>query len=88
MNLKEKMSSAIKVTDELLLNVPITSVIGNNEFTIENYKGIVLYSENKIRINTSIGIVTIVGDELALSKVLAEKISIKGSITEISFSGI
>lgn len=85
MNLKDRVSTVIKTTDEILLNVPLVSMVSNNEFTLENYKGIVLYSENKIKINTSMGIISIVGDELTLSKVLAEKITITGKINEVIF---
>ncbi len=88
MNIKEKLSNAMNISDEILFNVPIISFVGNSEFAIENYKGIVLYSENKIKINTSIGIVTIIGDNLTLSKVLTEKITITGFIIEVNYSKV
>lgn len=88
MNIKEKMSNALNISDELLLNVPIISMIGKSELSIENYKGIVFYSEDKIKINTSIGIIEIKGENLTLAKVLIEKISITGGITEVCYAGI
>ncbi len=86
MNIKNKMSSALKVSEEIFENIPLVNLIGNSELTIENYKGIVLYSENKIRINTQIGIVTVNGSNLTLTRVLTEKISIKGKIIEINYA--
>lgn len=88
MSLKQKVSAVINLTDELMLNIPIISITGNTEFIIENYKGIVLYSENKIKINTTIGVVSVIGDDLELSKVASEKIKITGKISDVSFLGI
>ncbi len=86
MNMKNKMSSVLKVSEEIFENIPLVNLVGNTELTIENYKGIVLYSENKVRINTQIGIITINGHNLALTRVLTEKISITGKIIEVNYA--
>lgn len=86
MNLKEKVNNTLNIKDEIILNIPIISLIGNKDLTIENYKGIVLYSETKIKINTNISVITITGNNLTLSKVLTEKIIITGNILEICYS--
>lgn len=83
-----KVTNALNISDEILSNIPTISLIGKNEFSIENYKGIVLYSENKIKINTNIGIVAILGYDLTLSKVLSEKIVITGQIDEINYTEV
>lgn len=88
MKIKEKMSNALNVSDEIFLNVPMITLIGKGELTLENYKGIVLYSEEKIRINTNIGVLVINGNNLSLSKVLAEKITITGDIVTVGYGEI
>ncbi len=86
MSMKAKVSEALKISEEIILNVPLVYLIGKNEVTIENYKGIVLYSENKIKVNTNVGIICINGVNLALSRVLAEKITITGEIIDINYN--
>ncbi len=86
MNIKNKVSDALKISDEIILNIPLFYLVGKNEVSIENYKGIVLYSENKIKVNTHIGIICINGNKLSLSRVLAEKITITGDIIDIGYN--
>ncbi len=85
MGMKSKVGEALKISEEIILNVPLIHLIGKSEMEIENYKGIVLYSENKIKINTHIGIICINGSNLVLSRVLAEKITITGLIIDINY---
>ncbi len=85
MNIKSKMSNALKISEEIISNIPLISLTGNKELIIENYKGIVLYSEDKIKINTHLGIVCVSGENLTLAKVLTEKITITGLINEVSY---
>ncbi len=86
MNMRDKMTNALKISEEILSNVPVINFIGKKELIIENYKGIVLYSEEKIKINTNIGIVAIIGENLTLSKVMTEKIYITGLISEVNYN--
>jgi sporulation protein YqfC len=78
--LKTKLSDAAELPYELVLNLPKITVIGDMQALIENHKGIVQYEDNVIRINSSIGMIKIIGRNLTIKNIMAEEIIINGSI--------
>jgi len=83
--IKNKLTSVFDLPKEITLNLPIISMIGKEEVTIENYKGLIEYSEERIRFNTSCGVVKIEGKSLFLKKITTEYIIIIGSITNLEY---
>lgn len=84
-NLKSRLSDMLELPREIVLNLPLINIIGNEELTIENYKGVVEYAEERIRINTSRGIIKIEGKKLTLKQITAENISVSGVITKFEY---
>lgn len=82
---KRNMTQALELPKEVILNLPLLSLVGREELTIENYKGIVEYGEEKIRINTAVGILKIEGRKLFLAHITAENITVTGSIAKFEF---
>ena len=55
MGFRRNMTEALELPKEILLHLPLISFIGQEEVTIENYKGILEYSEETVRIGTAAG---------------------------------
>jgi len=68
-----------------VLNLPLISVIGNEELIIENYKSVVEYSEEVVRISTSCGILKVEGRKLNLRRMTSEAVTITGTLTNFGF---
>lgn len=83
---KEKFAEMFVIPKEVLLDFPKITLIGNNQLTIENYKGIIEYDSEKIRINSVKGLIKIFGKDLEINTVTTEEIYITGNITNIEFS--
>ena len=83
MGIKEKLVEKSGLPKEIVLNYPKLTLIGENELDVENYKGIIEYSQDKIRLNTFLYVLKIEGEGLELKYVTDECISIKGKITAI-----
>ena len=66
-------------------DIPELSFRGNKEVVIEGCKGVLEYSENIIRINTSIGIVCFCGRGLNLVCISETEMIINGFITKVEF---
>lgn len=49
MGFRRNMTEALELPKEILLHLPLISFIGQEEVTIENYKGILEYSEETVR---------------------------------------
>ncbi len=85
MGYKDKFINMLDIPEEVVFNVPVVTVISNNEVSVENYKGIIEYGDEKIRVNSSIGQIKIEGKKLSLKQIAVEKIIISGSIYTIEY---
>ena len=82
---KREITAALALPKEIVLNLPLITLYGNEELNLENYKGIVEYTNERIRISTSKGVLKIEGRSLLLKQVTSENISVTGSIIKIEF---
>jgi len=80
-----KITTALELPKEVLMNLPLITLIGKEDMTIENYKGVLEYSEVRIRINTSIGVIRVEGKKLLLKQITSDNIGIVGNIMKIEF---
>ena len=80
-----KIMEALELPKEVVMNLPLITMIGTEDLTIENYKGVIEYSEERIRINTSAGIIRVDGRQLLLKQITADNIGVTGNILKIEF---
>ena len=85
MGLRRNMTEALELPKEILLNLPLLTLIGREDVTIENYKGILEYSEEVVRISTAAGVVRLKGRGFCLKQMTAECIVITGSVESLEF---
>lgn len=83
--LKEKVTEILELPKEVVLNIPKLTFVGNRSLVIENYKGIIEYDFGKIRVNTGIGIVKIMGNGLTIKEITSEDIMVEGDIETFEF---
>ena len=81
--IKNRISEAFDIPQEIVLNYPAIKILGDIEILIENHKGIIEYTKEVIRINSKIGIILIQGKELIIKQINQEEISVHGSIKSI-----
>ncbi|MDI3501153.1 MAG: hypothetical protein PWP22_924 [Thermoanaerobacter sp.] len=81
--IKNELVNAIDFPKEVLLNLPKVTLIGKNHITIENHKGIIEYIPERIRVNTTIGVVRILGKNMIVNSIMTEIITISGEIMNI-----
>jgi len=84
-SLKEKFSEILDLPKEIVLNIPKLTIVGNGDMMLENYKSIIEYDNNRIRVNTGIGVVRITGSRLLIREITSEDIIICGDIQGLEF---
>ena len=84
-DLKRKIADTLELPQDIVLNVPRIIVTGKFALFVENNKGIIEYSSNLVKINTSIGAVCIRGNSLIIKTIIADEITIEGKISSIVF---
>lgn len=84
-NLKSRITDATGMPKDVVLNVPIINIIGQNEACVENYRGILEYTDKLIRIQTKLGKIHVIGRNLAIEYYNNDEMKITGHITMIEF---
>ena len=79
---RQKFQDAMEIPKELLKEYSRVTIIGGEDVWIENYKGIIEYSEDIIRLNNKINIY---GQNLSVEEICSEDILIIGKIKNIEF---
>lgn len=82
----EILSSQLKLPSDILAGAPIITAIGRDEVCIENYKGILEYSNCSIKIITKVGNVIICGTNLNISYFTNDEMKITGRIHTIGYN--
>lgn len=85
--LKKKFAEIGDLPKELVTSYSRMVLLGNNEFTIENYSGIIEYEVNKIRLRSASGIISVSGEGLVINELDNEELFIKGKIRSIEIEG-
>lgn len=83
--LKKKVAGALELPKEVMLNLPLISLTGNEELLIENYRGIIEYTETTARLNTACGVLRIDGRGLVLKELTSESLLITGRLAKLEF---
>jgi len=83
--LKENISEILELPKDIILDLPRITVLGNLELRIENHKGIIEYSNEKIRIKIKNGILKLIGTNLLIKTIISEEIIVTGNIFSIDF---
>lgn len=76
--IRETVADSFGLPKDVIMNLPKISVGGNREIYIENYKAILEYTAEEIRLSSTIGIVRIVGKDLKIDRIRQNDIFISG----------
>lgn len=70
---------------DIALNLPKVVIIGNVQVLVENHRGIIEYTPEKVRISVSRGELEITGSQLVLRNILTDEITLEGKIQAVTF---
>ena len=82
---KEKIVEASEMPKDVALKLPVLTLTGQIELQIENYMGIIEYTDSLIRIQTKTGPLRIIGTQLNILYYTNDDMKIKGHIQSIEF---
>jgi sporulation protein YqfC len=84
-DMKSAVSEMFELPREITLNLPKISMIGTNQMLVENHKGIIEYTPQRIRVNSTSGVIRVQGTDMKLKNIAADDIMITGGIQQIEF---
>lgn len=83
--LLSRAEAAFDIATGTLGNLPNITIYGTSNVEIDNFRSLLDFSQDTVRVNTTDGIVRIDGADLLLAFMTDESISVKGNIKNLSF---
>lgn len=81
----EKGMELLDLPKEVSFDVAYITMSGNLSLTVENYRGIIAYDDKSLKINTKDSILKVDGENLVLSLITEEVLSVSGIIKKVEF---
>jgi sporulation protein YqfC len=81
----QALAGLLEIPQDIVLDLPRLTLLGNKQLLVENHRGIVEYSDFLVRINLSQGMVSIRGADLVLCNLQSEQLLLEGTIASVSF---
>lgn len=81
----QKNPDSKSLPKEILSGLPVITITGKQELVIENYQGIIEYTDSIIRIKTKTGKVTIYGNHLKIIYYTNDEMLITGIVGKIEY---
>ena len=81
----EEISNALNLPADILAGAPIITATGRNEICLENYKGIIEYNGDLIKVQTKVCKICIEGKKLNILYFTADEMRITGFIQAIYY---
>ncbi len=81
--LKRRFIEIGDLPKELVTSYSRMVLLGDSEFTIENYSGIIEYETNKVRIKSVSGVICITGEDFVINELDNDSLFVKGKIRNI-----
>lgn len=82
-SIRSKLSDAAGMPKDVTLGIPIVTLAGREELSIENYRGIIEYTEELIRVQTKTGQMKINRRHLQIQYYTNDEMKIIGKITSL-----
>lgn len=79
---------SLRLPEDVLRSSSIINILGNNSMVIENFKAIMEYKEDYIKIRAKNKIIIINGEKLFIEGYDKEEIKISGRMDSIFFEGL
>ncbi|MBZ4653761.1 MAG: sporulation protein YqfC [Bacillota bacterium] len=85
-NVQQKIAHYLDIPKEIILDLPKITLIGDIQLYIENHRGIIEYTSEKIRIAIAIGELEIGGEKLVIRNITREEMYLDGHIKSVQFN--
>lgn len=84
-SVKENMVESLELPKDLMYGASIVTITGRREVLIENYKGILEYTEDYIKIQTKNAKLTVYGKQLSIEYYTNEDMKVVGFVKSIEY---
>jgi sporulation protein YqfC len=79
------LAGLLEIPQDIVLDLPRITMLGNKQILIENHKGIIEYTPSLVRISLNQAELIIYGTELILGNLQLEQILVEGIVSEVKY---
>ena len=83
--IRERLASAASMPRDVVLGASIITITGVSEVCVENYRGIIEYTDTLIRVQTKHGQVRLCGKRLQIDYYTNDEMKITGRVISVEF---
>lgn len=84
---KNNLAQKLELPRDVVLDLPKIIITGNTEITIENHRGIILFHNDEVKINSRVGAVSIKGYNFEILFLAGETLTLKGKFKSVTYEG-
>lgn len=84
-NWKKKATEFLELPTDTLLDLPRVTLIGGLQLHVENFKGILEFGNEQLRLALTQGHMVVFGQQLIIKQILTKEIFIEGDIHGIRY---
>jgi sporulation protein YqfC len=81
----QKLAGMLDIPEDIVMDLPRITMLGNKQILIENHKGIIEYTTTLVRIKINKGHLIIFGQNLVLGNLQIEQILVEGTVEEVKY---
>ena len=82
---RNKIAELSELPKDVALGMPVLTVTGQMELCLENYRGIIEYTDSLIRVQTKTGRIRITGQKLKVVYYTNDEMKVTGRILSIEY---
>lgn len=83
--MKEKLASVTSMPKDVVLGAAVVTIVGTGEVCIENYRGIIEYTDTLIRVQTKSCQLKLLGKHLQIEYYTNDEMKITGRILSLEY---
>jgi sporulation protein YqfC len=84
---KETIAEKLDLPRDVMLNIPKITITGQNQIVVENHRGVILFEEKEIKINSNVGLITINGNGFEILFMGGSTLTVSGRFKSVTYEG-
>ncbi|MFS1513524.1 sporulation protein YqfC [Chengkuizengella sp. SCS-71B] len=83
--LRKFTANVLDLPKDVIFDLPRITMIGNMQLYVENHKGVIQFSSEKLTLQLDVGKLEIIGKDLVIRAILSEEVFIEGVIVDVKY---
>ena len=84
-SIRNKVAEFSELPKDVVMGMPVLTLTGHSELCLENYRGMIEYTDTIVRIMTKIGQIRVTGKGLQVAYYTNDEMKITGRIASVEY---